>query len=122
MMDTYYAKRLGARGLDFALTVLASVVSHRVPDRAVIDAGRKTVHGDYELPEAQEDGIDVVALNAEHGHLSLGKNARDLKLGDKIEMISGYSDMTVFLHDVVYGIRNDRVEIVLDVAARGRKD
>ena len=122
MMDTYYAKRLGARGLDFALTVLASVVSHRVPDRAVIDAGRKTVHGDYELPEALEDGIDVVALNAEHGHLSLGKNACDLKLGDKIEMISGYSDMTVFLHDVVYGIRNDRVEIVLDVAARGRKD
>jgi hypothetical protein len=52
----------------------------------------------------------------------LGKNAPDLKLGDKIEMVSGYSDMTVFLHDVVYGIRNDRVEIVLDVAARGRKD
>jgi D-serine deaminase-like pyridoxal phosphate-dependent protein len=122
MMDTYYANRLGARGLDFALTVLASVVSHREPGRAVIDSGRKTVHGDAELPKALDEDIEVVALNAEHGHLRLGKNARDLKLGDKIEMISGYSDMTVFLHDVVYGIRGDRVEIVLEVAARGRKD
>lgn len=120
MMDTYYKKRLGARNLDYALTVLASVVSHREPERAVIDAGRKTVHGDGEMPESLEKGVDVVALNAEHGHLRLGKDARDLKIGDKIEMVSGYSDMTVFLHDRIYGIRNDRVEIVLDVAARGR--
>ena len=120
MMDTYYSKHLGARGLDHALTVLATVVSHREPERAVIDAGRKTVHGDYELPEALGTDIEVVALNAEHGHLSLGKNARDLKVGDKVEMVSGYSDMTVFLHDVIYGVRDDRVEIVLEVAARGR--
>jgi D-serine deaminase-like pyridoxal phosphate-dependent protein len=122
MMDTYYANRLGARGLDFALTLIASVVSHREPGRAVIDAGRKTVHGDSEMPKALDEDIEVVALNAEHGHLRLGKNARDLKLGDKIEMISGYSDMTVFLHDVVYGIRDDRVELVMNIAARGRKD
>ncbi|HAA74495.1 TPA: alanine racemase [Candidatus Latescibacteria bacterium] len=120
MMDTYYAKKLGAKGLNYALTVLASVVSHREPERAVIDAGRKTVHGDYVLPEVLDDDIEVVQLNAEHGHLRLGKNARDLKVGDKIEMVSGYSDMTVFLHDVIYGIRDDRVEAVLDVAARGR--
>ncbi len=120
MMDTYYADRLGAKGLDQALTVLATVVSHREPGRAVIDAGRKTVHGDYTLPEALDEGIEVVALNAEHGHLRLGPAARDLKIGDRVEMISGYSDMTVFLHDVIYGIRDDRVEIVLDVAARGR--
>jgi hypothetical protein len=30
--------------------------------------------------------------------------------------------MTVFLHDVVYGIRDDRVELVMNIAARGRKD
>jgi D-serine deaminase-like pyridoxal phosphate-dependent protein len=122
MMDTYYANRLGAKGLEFALSVVASVVSHREPGRAVIDAGRKTVHGDAEMPKALDEDIEIVALNAEHGHLSLGKNARDLKLGDKIEMISGYSDMTVFLHDVMYGIRGDRVEAVLEIAARGRKD
>lgn len=122
MMDTYYAKKLGARGLDCALTVLASVVSHRHPERAVIDAGRKTVNGDAQMPEALDEGIEVVALNAEHGHLSLNKNARDLKLGDKVEMISGYSDMTVLLHDVIYGIRNDRIELIMDVAARGRLD
>jgi len=122
MMDTYYANKLGARGLDFALTILSSVVSHRHPERAVIDAGRKTVHGDAQTPKALDEGIEVVALNAEHGHLSLDKNARDLKLGDKIEMVSGYSDMTVMLHDVIYGIRNERVELIMDVAARGRLD
>lgn len=121
MMDTSYRHRLGAKGLDYALTLLSTVVSHREPERAVIDAGRKTVHGDYTMPEALDQGVEVTALNAEHGHLRLGKGAPDLKIGDKIEMVSGYSDMTVFLHDQIYGIRNDRVEAILDVAARGRK-
>jgi D-serine deaminase-like pyridoxal phosphate-dependent protein len=120
MMDTYYMKKLGARNLDYSLSILSTVVSHREPERAVIDAGRKTVHGDGEMPEVMAEGIDLVQLNAEHGHLRLGKDARDLKVGDKIEMVSGYSDMTVLLHDVIYGIRGDRVESVLEVAARGR--
>jgi len=120
MMDTYYKNKLGARDLDYALTLLSTVVSHREPDRAVIDAGRKTVHGDAHMPEALDDGIEISALNAEHGHLKLSKEAPDLKVGDKIEMVSGYSDMTVFLHDVMYGIRNDHVEAVLEIAARGR--
>ena len=35
----------------------------------MIDASRKTVHGDYTLPEALEDDIEVIQLNAEHANI-----------------------------------------------------
>jgi D-serine deaminase-like pyridoxal phosphate-dependent protein len=72
------------------------------------------------LPEIK-DRTDVVVtgLSAEHALLSLTNS--DLKIGDKIQFVSGYSDMTVFLHDQIYGTRNDRVEVVWDILARGKK-
>ncbi len=121
MMDTFYATALGVRGLDHALSILATVVSRPAPDRAYIDAGRKTTTSQFGLPWVKgRDGIDVVGLSAEHGYLELKNTDRPLRIGDKIELISGYSDMTVFLHNQIYGIRNDRVEAVWDILGRGK--
>ncbi len=119
-MDTYYRDGLHVRGLEHALSVLTTVISRAAPDRAVADAGRKTTSSHPSLPEVK-DRTDVVVtgLAAEHALLSL-KNS-ELKIGDKIQFISGYSDMTVFLHDQIYGTRNDRVEVVWDILARGKK-
>ena len=66
------------------------------------------------LPDAS-----VVQLIAEHATLELGPISQDLKIGDKIELIPGYSDHTTPLHPVLYGLRNDRVEAVWPIAARG---
>ena len=121
MMDTLYATSMGVRGLEHALSVLATVVSRPAPDRAYIDAGRKTTSSQFGLPWAKDrEGIDVVGLSAEHGHLELKNPDHPLKIGDKIELISGYSDMTVFLHNEIHGIRNDRVEAVWDILGRGK--
>ncbi len=121
MMDTFYATSMGVTGLDHALSILATVVSHPAPDRAFIDAGRKTTSSQFGLPWVKDrDGIDVVGLSAEHGYLELKNTDRPLRIGDKIELISGYSDMTVFLHNQIYGIRNDRVEAVWDILGRGK--
>ena len=121
MMDTYYREGLHVQGLAHALTVLTTVVSRPAPDRAVADAGRKTTSNQFQMPEVRDcPGATAVALSAEHGVLRLEGPARDLEIGDKIEYISGYSDMTVFLHDRIYGIRNDRVEVVWDILGRGK--
>jgi len=119
-MDTYYRDGLNVRNLEPALTILTTVISRGGPERAVADAGRKTTSNQFTLPEVKDrTDITITGLSAEHALLSLTDS--DLKIGDKFEMISGYSDMTVFLHDQLYGIRNDHVEVVWDILARGKK-
>ena len=121
LMDTFYPNDLGVKGLEQALTILATVVSHPAADRAVIDAGRKTTSAQFRLPEVTgREGVTVQALSAEHGTLSLDGPGTSLKIGEKIELISGYSDMTVFLHDRLYGTRNNRIEVVWDILGRGK--
>jgi D-serine deaminase-like pyridoxal phosphate-dependent protein len=123
MMDTYYRDGLHVKGLEHALTILTTVVSASAPDRAVADAGRKTTSSQFSMPEVKDRiGITVTGLSAEHVSFKLDASAKPLHIGDKLELISGYSDMTVFLHDQIYGIRNDKVEAVWDILARNRRD
>ena len=69
-----------------SLTVLATVVSRPALDRAVLDAGRKTVTAEPVLPLVQDhSGATVASLSAEHGVLQLSGDARDLQIGDKVE-------------------------------------
>lgn len=121
-MDTFYKNDLHVKGLDQALTILTSVLSHTAPHRAVADAGRKTTSNQFSMPEVKDrQGIAVTGLSAEHAALALDDSASPIKVGDKLELISGYSDMTVFLHDNIYGIRNDTVEVVWEILGRDKK-
>jgi D-serine deaminase-like pyridoxal phosphate-dependent protein len=121
-MDTYYKNDLHVKDLDQALFILTTIMSHAAPHRAVADAGRKTTSSQFSMPEVRNRrGITVTGLSAEHALLSLDAEGQSLKVGDKLELISGYSDMTVFLHDCIYGIRNDRVEVVWDILGRDKK-
>ena len=43
-----------------------------------------------------------------------------LKVGDKIDFITGYSDTTIFLHDQLYGVRKGLVETVWEIQGRGK--
>jgi D-serine deaminase-like pyridoxal phosphate-dependent protein len=120
-MDTFYPSAMNVKGLEQALTILTTIVSHPAPDRAYMDAGRKTTFGAFSLPEVKDlQGLKVTALSAEHGYLEIGEDRNPVKIGDKIELISGYSDMTVFLHNHLFGIRNDRVEAVWEILGRGK--
>jgi len=104
-----------------ALHVLATVTSRPAPWRAIIDAGRKAMNGDSAMPVAKGlKGVKVTALNAEHGVLELEDTGILLKVGDKIDFITGYSDTTVFLHDQLYGVRKGLVETVWEIQGRGK--
>ena len=67
-------------------------------------------------------GIDAreFVMSAEHGIIRLAEPGETPRVGDKIEIIPGYSDSTVFLHDVLYGIRDGRVETVWPLVGRGK--
>ncbi|HCR19167.1 MAG TPA: hypothetical protein DIU35_16940 [Candidatus Latescibacteria bacterium] len=120
-MDTFYPSAMDVKGLDQALTILTTIVSHPAPDRAYMDAGRKTTFGAFSLPEVKDNpGLKVTALSAEHGYLEITSGNNSVGVGDKIELISGYSDMTVFLHNHFYGIRKDRVEAIWEILGRGK--
>jgi len=118
--DPMYRLKCGLTGMEPALTVLATVVSRPMIERAILDSGRKTVNGDIQMPLVKGlPDAEVTKLSAEHGWLALGPASRDLKIGDKLELIVGYADFTTVLHDEFYIFRGNRLEAIWPIAARG---
>jgi 3-hydroxy-D-aspartate aldolase len=124
-MDTEYARIGGKAGglyteFEHSLFVLASVISSQVPERAIVDAGLKSLSGERGPPwvHGRED-VECVGLSDEHGKLKLGPRAERLRVGEKIFLIPGHCDPTVNLHDWYVGIRNGRVEALWPISARG---
>jgi D-serine deaminase-like pyridoxal phosphate-dependent protein len=119
--DTNYMKVLS----DFepALTALVTVVSTR-EGLIVTDAGMKSLSDDEGARPAPKDPdlrkeITYHEHHEEHGVYKVSP-AVGLRVGDKLELIVGHVCTTVNLHDKYYGLRDGRVEIVFDIAARGK--
>jgi D-serine deaminase-like pyridoxal phosphate-dependent protein len=113
---------------DLALSILCTVVSHH-GDRATIDGGSKTFAGDYRIEgptpgasgfaRAVDRPVFVDRLSEEHGMITTG--AHSVALGEKIAWIPSHVCPCVNLADEIYGVRDGFVEVVWDVAARGRR-
>ncbi len=113
-------QRWGA-GTQPSLFIAATIISHASPDRAVIDAGRKAMNVEYSLPAVKDcPGVRLDHCTAEHGILSLEPAVAKVQVGDRIDLTAGYEDLTVFLHDQLFGVRAGRVEAVWDVQGRGK--
>lgn len=120
-MDAFYRFKCQVPDLGYAMTLIATIVSRPAPDRAIIDAGRKTMNLETYMPKVVDrDDISIESLSAEHGTLRLEPSAQDLKIGDRLEFIPGYSDMTAVLHNEFFGFRNGRLEAILPLVGRGR--
>ncbi len=115
LMDTQYVER----GATFqrSLTLLASVISTRGSNHAVIDCGMKELSAERGLSAVKGlPGTRLKALHAEHGLLELDAGlSRPLEVGQKIELWVHYSDATVNLHSSLYGVRNGKVEEVFPI-------
>jgi 3-hydroxy-D-aspartate aldolase len=124
-MDVDYSKNLNKEGASVgefrhSLFVYATVMSRPARDRAAVDAGHKAVPIDSGMPLVS--GLpDVTYTRAadEHGKLLLSDPARDLKIGDKLKLIPGHCDPTANLYDWYVGIRNNHVEVIWPITARG---
>ena len=55
----------------------------------------------------------------EHGRLAVSAATNRLGLGDKLRLIPGHCDPTVNLYDWYVGIRNNRVDRLWPIIARG---
>jgi D-serine deaminase-like pyridoxal phosphate-dependent protein len=105
-----------------AAKVLATVTSRPEPGTAIVDAGQKAVGIDSGLPLVHGvPGATVVGLSAEHGRLRLQADGDSrLALADKIWLIPWDIGTCVNLYDYIHAVRDGKLEVVWDVAARGR--
>jgi len=109
--------------LDFppALTLLATVTSRPTPTRIILDAGRKALPADIAMPSPLRLlPVNAIKFSAEHATLELAAPSDTPRIGDRVEFIVGYSDMTVHLHEEIVAHRGGRIEAIWRVAARGK--
>ena len=125
----YNDRSLVARGArartDCALTVLSTVVSVPADDRAVVDAGSKSLSSDLlnlddygELLDAPE--VRVAALSEEHGILRAPALRARLAVGDRVRILPNHACVVSNLTDEIIAVRGEKVERRIPVAARGR--
>jgi D-serine deaminase-like pyridoxal phosphate-dependent protein len=120
--DVHYRDDFGVDH-ECALTVVTTVISRPNPQLIVTDGGFKTLSGTHSLPEPLgpvKALLSKIGLSAEHGRLELKEASDTPRVGDKLEFIVGYSDSTVFMHDVMYATRGGTVESAWDIAGRGK--
>jgi len=117
-----------AREEECALTVLTTVISRPAPDRAVVDAGAKTLaldrgaHGTallngYGLVKNHPEYM-IERLSEEHGILALPPNS-PLQVGDRLEVIPNHACPVVNLTDYLYIVEQGKVTGQWRVIARG---
>jgi D-serine deaminase-like pyridoxal phosphate-dependent protein len=109
---------------DCAMHVLATVVSHAVPERMILDCGSKTLAADsrdgqygyiVEYPQAR-----IYKLSEEHAHVDVTACPIPPSIGERVHVVPVHTCVVTNLADRLYGIRGDQVEVVWPVAARGR--
>jgi len=102
-----------------ALFILTSVMSHAKPDKAICDAGLKAQSVDSGLPVVYgRDDVKYVKCSDEHGVIADPDGV--LKVNDKLRLVPGHCDPTCNVHDWYVGLREDKVEVVWPVSARGK--
>jgi D-serine deaminase-like pyridoxal phosphate-dependent protein len=118
-MDAQYAA-VGGADYENALTVLTTVVSRPRPDKAIVDAGLKAVTPEFGDPTVLVPGAAWLDFSEEHGEITLSGPARELRVGDKIELIPRHGCTTVNLYDTYHVIEDGALADTWPVAARGR--
>ena len=108
---------------DFApsLTVVTTVLNTYFPKSLTTDAGAKALTLNKPGPWViGEKGFNYNAGSDEFGVIKYETAGRLYKVGDKLELLVPHCDPAVNEYDQIYATRNDRVEAVWPIAARGR--
>jgi D-serine deaminase-like pyridoxal phosphate-dependent protein len=112
---------------DCALTVLATVVSRPTANRAVLDAGSKTLSSDtlgmegFGLIVEYPDAI-IRSLSEEHGVVDLSNCRTTPEIGERVRIVPNHACVVTNLFDRVTLVFGDRALDTIPVDARGRVD
>ena len=115
-MDTTY--REVTTDFDVSLTVLATVISRPADNRIILDCGSKTLAGDHGTPAIQ--GLSPAAschLSEEHSTWGYEEPVRNVRIGDKVRVITGHCCSTVNLNDDFYVIQGEDVVDIWPIPA-----
>lgn len=105
-----------------AATVITTVISVPDDNRLVVDGGSKTFSLDkpqMPVPKNRDD-IEYVNASEEHGWIDTSESDESFTVGDRLEFIVPHVCTTINLHDLIIGVRDDRVEELWEVQARGK--
>lgn len=106
--DLFYQRQCGLSDVTSAITVEAEVVSRPSLTQAVINCGRKAINPYVADPEVIGiSGASVAKMSAEHTTLTLVGPARDLKIGDTVNLVVGYSDHSLLMHREIHVYRGE---------------
>jgi D-serine deaminase-like pyridoxal phosphate-dependent protein len=113
---------------DCAMRIHATVVSTPAPERAILDAGSKTLTSD--LADGLTDGLfgEIVGypepriemLSEEHGHVDLSARPGAFEVGQAVEILPNHACGVTNLHSTVTLHRSGVPVGPIEVAARGR--
>ena len=108
--------------LQAAASVLATVISHPVAGRAVVDAGHKTTGPDFGVPVLEGiEGAVASRFSAEHGILDLeGPATRQLMPNDKVHLVPYNLALCVNQYDYIRAVRDGKLVGYWRVAGRGQ--
>jgi len=108
---------------DCAMTVMATVVSRPTQDRTILDCGSKTLSSDafeggygyiVEYPDSR-----IYQLNEEHAYVDMSACPERPTIGERVHVIPVHTCVVTNLHNQIYGVRGEEVEVTWPVAARG---
>ena len=113
-----------ARPEDCALTVLTTIVSRPTSDRAIVDAGSKSLTSDLLGLDGygavrQYEAARIAALSEEHGHVDLSACEDRPAVGERVHILPNHACPVSNLADAVVLARGQRVVALHPVDARG---
>ena len=127
---------LGITREQCALTVIVSIMSTTHPNYVIIDAGWKTFSSESIIERRETPGffwngkpsygsiqgrsdIRFARIAAETGWIYYMEDAKnDLKVGDRLEIVPNNVSGVINIHDKIYGVRNNDVEVVIPITGR----
>lgn len=111
---------------DTALHVLVTVISRPTPDRAIFDAGTKTLTSDGAGPDQPGFGLIlgypdavIVRMNEEHGIIDLSSSAKKPEIGEQLRIVPNHVCPVVNLHDKLTMVQDGKIIGEWAVSARG---
>ena len=117
---------------DCALSVLATVISRPAPDRAVLDAGSKSLFAEparvaFALTEydgfgyiRQAPAARITGLSEEHAVVHIGDGVSFAAVGEKVEIIPNHVCPAVNLHEELFVVEGDELVDTWPIAGRGK--
>ena len=105
-----------------AAKILATVISHPVAGRAVVDSGHKTTGPDFGVPVLEGlPGAVASRFSAEHGILDLdGPATEQLMPNDKVHLVPYNLALCVNQYDYIRAVRDGKLVGYWRIAGRGQ--